>query len=208
MIELMALADGELDGDARARAEALVASNEEARALVGELRRGRVGSWLRESFERRADTTGADGIVAGVMTRIGAVPSAVERPQKGTSSAARPPTGSPVRVSTQTRRVARGRWAALGAAVLAAAAAFVLYLRRLPPAEMANAPRAPLHSAEVASESPAEALGSGVEVDEIEAPARGVSVFEIPVGEATAAAGGGPRASSVVVWIDDPPGAR
>jgi len=189
MIELMALADGELDGDARARAEALVASNDEARALFGELRRGHVGSWLRESFDRRADASRADGIVAGVMTRIGAAPAA--------------------RASTLTRRVARGRaWVALGGVVLAAAAGIALYLRRVPSPEVASAPRATSHSAEVASEPTEDALGTGVEVDEIEAPARGVSVFEIPVGEVTAAAGAGHRTSSVVVWIDDSPGAR
>jgi hypothetical protein len=51
-------------------------------------------------------------------------------------------------------------------------------------------------------------LGAGpsrsVEVDEIDSPSRGVSVFEIPLGNAAAAAGPtGP--SSVVIWIDDEP---
>jgi hypothetical protein len=44
----------------------------------------------------------------------------------------------------------------------------------------------------------------GVEVEEIDSPSRGVSVFEIPLGNAAAAAGPtGP--SSVVIWIDDEP---
>jgi hypothetical protein len=197
MIELMALADGELDGEARARAEALVASNDEARALVRELRRGHVGSWLRESFDRRAEVSRADGIVAGVMTRIGAAPSAPA------------PTQARRQTRQQTRHVVRARpWVALGGVVLAAAAGIVLYLRRPPAPEVASTPRATSHSVDLASQPTEDALASGVEVDEIEAPARGVSVFEIPVGEATAAAGAGHRTSSVVVWIDDSPGAR
>jgi hypothetical protein len=44
----------------------------------------------------------------------------------------------------------------------------------------------------------------GVEVEEIDSPSRGVSVFEIPLGNAAAAAGHS-APSSVVIWIDDEP---
>ena len=44
----------------------------------------------------------------------------------------------------------------------------------------------------------------------IDAPSRGVSVFEIPVGAAAAVAEPASlgRASSVVVWVDDDPGSK
>jgi hypothetical protein len=58
-------------------------------------------------------------------------------------------------------------------------------------------------SATVAQAEPAR----GVEVNEIDAPSRGVSVFEIPVGAAAAIASP-TRASSVVVWVDDDPGSK
>jgi hypothetical protein len=44
----------------------------------------------------------------------------------------------------------------------------------------------------------------GVEVDEIDSPAHGVTVFEIPAGSMAAAAGAG-NPSSVVIMIDDEP---
>jgi hypothetical protein len=46
-----------------------------------------------------------------------------------------------------------------------------------------------------------------VEVDEIDSPSRGVSVFEIPLGSVAAAAASPVAPSSVVIWIDDDPGA-
>jgi hypothetical protein len=192
MIELMALADGELEGEARSRVEALVASNAEARTVVDGLRHGQVGAWLRTSFDERA-AAGAAGIADGVMARIGA-------PLRVGAPAVTPPVASKV-----AGRVVRPRaWMAASAAALAAAAAVAVYLRGA--SSPAIAPRAS-DRAEIA-ESPASAPASGVEVDEIDAPARGVSVFEIPAAEGAAAVGMAHRPASVVVWIDDPPEGR
>jgi hypothetical protein len=190
MIELMALADGELEGEARSRAEALVASNAEARAIVDGLRQRHVGAWLRTSFDERS--AGAAGIADGVMARIGV-------PIRAGGSPATPP------IAPEAGRVLRPRaWMAAGAVALAAAAAVAVYLRG--GSSPGIAPRAS-DRAEIA-ESPGGAPASGVEVDEIDAPARGVSVFEIPAAEGAAAAGLAHRPASVVVWIEDPPEGR
>ena len=47
MLELMALADGELEGEDRARVEALVAQSDEARQVVEAMRSPVLGTWLR-----------------------------------------------------------------------------------------------------------------------------------------------------------------
>jgi hypothetical protein len=44
-----------------------------------------------------------------------------------------------------------------------------------------------------------------VEVDEIDSPAHGVTVFEIPASGVAAAAGGGAPPPSVVIMIEDEP---
>jgi hypothetical protein len=46
----------------------------------------------------------------------------------------------------------------------------------------------------------------GVEVDEIDSPSHDVHVFEIPVGAPSSAAAQVPRASSVVIMIEEEPG--
>jgi hypothetical protein len=88
--------------------------------------------------------------------------------------------------------------------------------------DRAEAPRAPVASVvaphgEVASEPAGPTVAQqnvspqqGVEVDEIDSPSRGISVFEIPLGSAAAAAGapGQVAPSSVVIWIDDEPGVK
>src|SRR6185312_14724815 len=67
MIELMAYADGELDGDALARAEQLVRSDDEARRLVDAMRG--IGEVVRELPEAHASER-ASGIADDVMARI------------------------------------------------------------------------------------------------------------------------------------------
>lgn len=83
----------------------------------------------------------------------------------------------------------------LGAAVaLAAAALLVVRSSHRPGASVvAETPVAP------------PLQGAGVEVDNIDSPSRGVSVFEIPARGASAAVGASPSPSSVVIWIDDEP---
>lgn len=115
MLELMALADGELDGDAKVRAERLVAGDVEARRTVDEFRASRLGPGLRDVMAGRADAAGADDIAAAVMGRLGVK--------------AQPPP--PVSLATRLHgpRARARRAATVVAGGLALAAAVALYMR-------------------------------------------------------------------------------
>ncbi len=203
MIELMALADGELDGSARDRAERLVAQNEEARQVVEAIRGSRLGPWLDEAIAARS--AAADGIADAVMAKLGA--------------AAAREDGGVVRLAASRRGRGASRKPALvasGAAVVALAAGVALVVRvghddATAPAPVASVPApGPIEGPTVAPSVVAQQSAGpaqGVEVDEIDSPSRGVSVFEIPLrSAAAAAASAGP--SSVVIWIDDEPGGK
>jgi hypothetical protein len=199
VLELMSLADGELEGDDRDRIERLVASSEEARRIVESMRQGEVGSWLATTAYDRAGASGADGIASAVMASVEAAGATGPR----TSQAG----GLVSMAEARARKPSRFGVAATGvAAVLALAAAVALYVRvgadrgvdHAPVASVGVPPAAPLQapSTAVAQASPA----SGVEVNEIDAPSRGVSVFEIPAAAAVMPSKGG---SSVVVWVEE-----
>ncbi len=215
VLEIMSLADGELEGEERDRVERLVASSDEARRVLESLRRAEVGTWLAESADQRAGRSGADGIADAVM-------SALEKSSKGaepkvsrtTSSGSLQDAGVVSLASGRGRRKSSRMQMALsaGAAALALAAAVALYVRAGADGTTDHAPVASVSippvdfqvpSATVAQAQPA----GGVEVNEIDAPSRGVSVFEIPVGAAAAVASP-PGPSSVVVWVDDDPGSK
>jgi hypothetical protein len=207
MTELMALADGELDGEARERAEKLAADSPEARRVVDAMRSPVLGMWLAETMDQRASV--ADGIADVVMGKIDAA-----RRDAGIEGV--------VRLSdARTRRtgVTRGQVAAV-AGFLALAATIFLYMRNdrdgtdgVAPVASVVVPMATAPSAEVRVTPPGSAVaqaphlpqgGQGVEVDEIDSPAHGVTVFEIPAsGMAAAASGGAPP--SVVIMIEDEP---
>jgi hypothetical protein len=197
MLELMSLADGELEGADKERVEGLVATNDEARRVVESLRGAEVGDWLSGAMDERAVRGGADRIADEVMTAI-----------------ARPSEASGVASLSEHRARRSSRVPVLGAsaaAVLALAAAAILYLHGGAPRPGEQAPVAsvgtPHLDFQVPSAAVAQATGpqagapAGVEVNEIDAPSRGVSVFEIP-GTAAAAVAGSP---SVVVWVEDDP---
>jgi hypothetical protein len=224
MIELMALADGELEGPARERAEKLVAENVEARRVVDAMRAPAVAMWLGDAMQERAVAAGADGVADAVMAKI-AAPAAAGNGYAAVDGAGAPgeprEEGGVVRLSLA--RAGARRWSRLqvgaaalsGALALAAGVAFVL--RSADHKEMGWAPVASVVAPsqtggrDVAPSGTAVAQlkappSQGVEVDEIDSPSRGVSVFEIPLGSVAAAAS--PVAlSSVVIWIDDDPGA-
>jgi hypothetical protein len=200
VLELMAFADGELQGDARARAEQLVATSDEARGVVEAMRESAIGGWLDEAAHAHAAGAGADRIADGVMAAIAAAPADGKRASRGDA-------GAPAVASFVEARSAKSRRSvvlAIGGG-LALAAGIALWLRgtndgrgeramNVAPVASVAAP-----SATVAQQARAAA---GVEVNEIDAPSHGVSVFEIPVRAAAAVAEpSGP--SSVVVWVDD-----
>ena len=110
----------------------------------------------------------------------------------------------------RARRASRLQMAVTaGAAALALAAAIALHVRGGAEHPEERAPVAsvdvPPVDFQVPSASGVQAGPRGVEVNEIDAPSRGVSVFEIPVGAAVVESSG---ASSVVVWVDDDPGSK
>jgi hypothetical protein len=215
LVELMALADGELEGAARERAEKLVADSEEARRVVEAMRSPALGAWLGEVVDRRA--IAADGIADAVMAGLKQEPARnATGPQHREASRE---DGGVVRLAGAADR-RRARWvpvAASVAAALAMAAGVAVVLRSMgregaPSAPVASVaePVRPVGTAPSASSVVAQQVAppkEGVEVEEIDSPSRGVSVFEIPLGSAAAVAGQA-APSSVVIWIDDEPGGK
>jgi hypothetical protein len=204
MLELMALADGELEGAARERIERLVAQSEEARRVVDAMRAPHVGLWLGEALQARAEA--ADGIADAVMARL---ESSSAGPGVRDGRGGEREEHGVVRLANAGGR----RWsrtavgvgtAALGG-VLALAAGIAVYLRS---AEQNSGERAPVASVVAPTAVRPPSPSQGVEVDEIDSPSRGVSVFEIPLGSAAAVAAGPSSPSSVVIWIDDDQGGK
>jgi hypothetical protein len=213
MMELMSLADGELEGDAKARVEKLLAESEEVRRAFDGLRAPHLGLWLSDSLVQRADKAGADGIADAVMGAIaagGSAPASIRAGGAGADEAR--PSGTVVRLDASRRgKIApASRSSALvvafvGAAALAAGVALFVKSTTRP-----GEPMMPVASVGTLSPDmqrpPTEPSALGVEVDDIDSPSRGISVFEISLAGAGAAANVGAASksgSSVVVWIDD-----
>ena len=174
MMQLMAFVDGELEGDDRARIERLVAESSEARNVVDAMRSPAIGTWLEGEIAERA--AAADGVAGAVMAKL---------PARGPSRAR-----APVVV-------------AIGAA-LALAAGVALILRSQGESSESHAPVASVELPSVDTQVlpvVAQRPTQGVEVDEVDSPSRGISVFEIPLPGAAAANANGP--SSVVIMIED-----
>ncbi len=207
MLELMALADGELEGQARERAERLVADSQEARRVLEAMRGPELGTWLEEAESSRV--AAADGIADAVMAKVaaGVSPSAAGRPL----AAAPHEDGGVVRLAAPRR--GRAAWVPV-VTVLALAAGAALVVRSVRRDETEAAPVASVTmpglkpdgvpAASSVASLPNAWPKQGVEVDEIDSPSRGVSVFEIPMRSAAAAAGSA-APSSVVIWIDEEP---
>ena len=186
MLELMALADDELEGPAKERAERLAAQSEEARSVVESMRGPALRTWLGEAVSARA--AASDGIADAVMAAIARDGSTVRR------------TLPRVRGRTRDRWITPGagsRAAVVSALAVAAGVALVVVNDRM--AHVDHAAVGPAASLETSGENPALAsAGLGVEVEEVDSQSH-VSIFEIP---AMAKAS---DPSSVVVWIDDEP---
>ncbi len=198
VLQLMAFADGELEGADRERVERLVAENDEARRIVETMRGAEVGSWVGQTMMERA--AGADGIATAVMAKIGTdgVVSLADRR---------------ARKSPRTQRAQVVITAATAALALAAGIAVYVHSGATGPDERApvasvGIPPVDFQAPSALAQQGAPAPAGGVEVNEIDAPSRGVSVFEIPAAAAAAVASPS-RGSSVVVWVDeDPPGSK
>lgn len=202
MLELMQYADGELEGDARARIEALLRTSQEARGVVDAM--GTLGEVVREGVEgRAAASTAADGIADGVMAAIA---------RQVASGAGGPPVqrdGGVVRIE-QARPARRARGGATPAivAVLALAAGVLFFLTTKAPAPTARVeppvPSGPATEAVPEPEAPsaapetvAQTEAPGVDLEEVRSVRNKVNVFFMPPAQSAGAA------ASVVVWIDD-----
>jgi len=195
MMELMQLADGELDGDeaARARVEELVRASEEARQVLEAM--GGLGDVVREGAAAGEGFAAADGIADEVMGAIAAGHGA--------------PEGVAGRVvPLAAARRAREGVAAAVVTVLALAAGALLVFKGPGPSRVAEAPIdvAPSGSARPLEAAPASALaqaaspaagGAGVDLEEARSKENKLDVFFVPSSD------GANAATSVVVWIDD-----
>ncbi len=212
LLELMALADGELDGEDKQRAERLVAQDARAREVFEAMRAPVLRDWLGEAMRERAQA--ADGIADAVVSRL--QPSVAPRLAAAAAGAAAAPgaarrgtAGVAAGASSGRRAPPRAAVAATAVTLLALAAAVALYVRSTAqgpgaaPAARAVGPVAPAAPpvAVASNDREGSPAAPGVVVDDIDSPSRDVSIFQIPA-MANAAT------SSVVVWIDDDPGAR
>jgi hypothetical protein len=207
VLELMAFADGELDGAARERAESLVASNTEARGFVEATRSAHLRAFLESEVDRKAAAAGADAIAASVIRALAAQEQSAAG--EGAASPVAAPGETPLRLYARVPRPALASAqvrTSLGVATfgvaLAMAAGVALYVTRHPHADEAT-PVAPMARVELSPAKPGTetAPADGVEVDEIDSPAHDISVFEINGNAAAAASPAHPP--SVVIWVED-----
>jgi anti-sigma factor RsiW len=175
MMELMAFADGELEGEDRARVERLVGENSEARSVVDAIRSPAIGEWLEGEMAERA--AAADGIAGAVMAKLPA-----RAPSRGRSPAVVLSIGGALALAAGIALILRSKGASTETQV---------------PVASVETPSVDVQPSPALAQRPTQ----GVEVDEVDSPSRGISVFEIPVAGAAAANANGP--SSVVIMIED-----
>src|SRR5277367_6228473 len=70
-LELMALVDGQLDGEARDRVQHRLETDPLARELVAQMHDTRVKAWLEDAVDEQALRGGADHIADAVFLRLG-----------------------------------------------------------------------------------------------------------------------------------------
>lgn len=196
LLDLMAYADGELEGADRERIEKLVADSAEAKAFVANLET--LGASIRLAGDKEPTIT-LDGIADTVLARA-------EREER------RAHTQKRIVVDLDQVRAGAVRapkkrsagWAtpvAVAAGVLALAASITMLMRDEKPGASTDPQRgAPPSATQPSPPQPKEmlaALTEGVDVETVDAP-QAVSVFYVPAMNAV-----GANASSVVVWIED-----
>lgn len=171
MLDVMAYVDGELEGEDAERVEALLDRSEEAREL-----RASFGE-LSERVREIAKTPAID-VTKAVMAKV--APNDLDR--------------------ARIKKQGRSRVVAVGATLLALAAAVTLYVRHAgDPTPGGGSASAPITTT---SANPVATVASlhGVQVDSVDTASEGhsVSVFYVPNGDEASESN-----SSVVVWIDD-----
>ncbi|MBX3192470.1 MAG: hypothetical protein KF819_36100 [Labilithrix sp.] len=182
MMQLMAYADGELEGQELAEAKKLLASEPDAARFVEQI--AGLGAVVARGHEAGAGKKVASFDVAD------AVMAAVEKePAKVVSLASR-------RAKTEKAESGNLRIGVGIVAALALAASIFLYARPQETPMAQGLPQAPSAPQVLASADPGG--GPGVSVTAVESPGHSVSVFYLPsANELT---------TSVVVWVDETSG--
>jgi len=194
LLDLMAYADGELDGEAKVRVEALIAEDADAARAVAEMRT--LGDCVRVIEAARPVPDSVASIADHVMVQV-------NQAQAAKVAAAIP-------IGVRRRRAAL---AAMASGVVALAAGWMLFVHHPDvsmedddgePQAVASA-SAPLPVPDesdpaYAATEPSLPPSPGVNVDTVESPHQ-VSVFYVPA----VAAEESENASSVIVWIGDNP---
>jgi anti-sigma factor RsiW len=192
MLELMAYADGELDGDDLTRIEMLIASNPEAERVVSSMHT--LGDCLRVTEGERRIPKIVDRIADDVMAVVATAAKAAKARQVVVPLAPRP-------VRVRNAIVAGTVSAAI--AVAAGWSMFVQAPEPVPAAPLAIAVTAPPVTATASAPAVtpnATPDGTGVDLNEVESPAQ-VSVFYVPAVAAGEVAD--ENVSSVVLWLGD-----
>jgi hypothetical protein len=206
VLQLMAYADDELDGDERAAVEALLARDEDARGVVVAMSGSAVsavGEWVARTHEDRAVAAGADSIADAVMARV------AESATRADGVRAEPRELSSLDAARE-RRARRMQTGGALIAIAAMAAGVLFYVgSQSGPTQATGGPLASMAPSEPETARPPTpsadpeqvAVGAGtVQVNEIDSPSHDVSVYEIP---AAAAAANMNSAASVIIWIGD-----
>jgi negative regulator of sigma E activity len=187
MLELMAYADGELDGDDLARIESLIATDPDAERVVSTMHT--LGDCVRVTEGERRVPKIVDRIADDVMAKIEA-----EKARR-----------TVVPLQPRPIRLRNAIVAGSISAAIAMAAGWAMFVRPPDDAPAATvaviAPVAPKAVPTAAPVTPTTPDGTGVDLNQVESPAGQVSVFYVPA----IAAGGiaDENVSSVVLWLGD-----
>jgi len=204
MLALMAFADGELEGDELAKAEALLATEPDAARFVEQI--GGLGALVQLGHEdRSAKAIAAFNIADAVMTLTCADTATPAAAAGSVTSLAAAREKRAVREKPAAGTNARGALLKIGggiAAAMALAASVFLFARQrteeTPMAKGVTPPSVPAAQKAGAAGEPARtatATGTGVEVSTVNSPNNSVSVFYLPsVNELS---------TSVVVWVEE-----
>ncbi len=183
-LELMAYADGELDGDDLARIESLIATDVEAERVVASMHT--LGDCVRITEGERRVPKIVDRIADDVMATI-----ETEKARRAV-----------VPLQPRPIRLRNAIVAGSISAAIAMAAGWAMFVRPpdAAPAPVAVAPIVLPKSVPTAA-PPLTPDGTGVDLNQVESPAGQVSVFYVPA----VAAGGlaDENVSSVVLWLGD-----
>jgi hypothetical protein len=205
MMQLMAFADGELEGAEKDEIAALIEKDRDASDLLAEM--GHLGDAVRVIEPRALPSLDSFDIADAVMAKLDAKS---EAPAKNADE-------DKLRVvSLEAAREKRRRVGVFVGTAIALAAGIALVVRTHPNEEpqatsglavksidsiAVPSPKSPPASSEASQQvANAAAEPSGVEVNVADSPQTGVSVFYLPGANATGA--------SAVVWIDDSQGGK